>query len=159
MAKPDIAQPEERERQQKALALRLAGGSYAAIARTLGYADHSGAYRAVEAVLNRVESEGAAQLRQIEDARLNELLLKVWKSAMEGDRSAQEFALKVHDRRVKLHGLAAPERLVVAQTSPESIAEFATTLAEDFAALGFAEVKPDDAEYDVDPEGDRWANT
>ncbi|WP_280269175.1 hypothetical protein [Nocardia wallacei] len=120
MAKPDKAQPEERLRQEEALRLRIGGASYAQIAAKLGYADHSGAFRAVEAVLDRQESHAAESLRQIENGRLDLLWRKAFAAAMDGNATAEqrakaeERALRVHHARVKLHGLAMPEKLVVA---------------------------------------------
>lgn len=155
MAMPDIAQPEERLRQQRALDLRLAGATFDQIARTLGYADPSGPRRAVDAVLTRVESAGAAELRKVEDLRLSELLLRVWKPAMQGDLKAIDAALKIHDRRVKLHGLAMPEKLIVAQLAGLSAEEFTTTVDEDLRTLGYELAFSAPADDDADG----WANT
>lgn len=113
MATNNRAQPDERERQCKALELRLTGVAYSEIARDLDYADASGAYRAVEAVLKRVESAAAAELRQVEDLRLDALLRRYWPDAIGGDIKAAELVIKLHDRRVKLHGLALGDQLGV----------------------------------------------
>lgn len=159
MAKPDIAQPEERERQQKALELRLAGLPWAAIASQLGYADHSGAFHAVQALLKRVESGAAAEYRKLEDMRLDVALRKVWPGVMAGDLKAIEIWLKIHDRRARLHGLNMPEKLVLQQLNVGlTFEEFVTTVAADLAALGIplSEDTPvEDKPYD--PE-EPWAD-
>lgn len=139
MAKPDIAQPDERLRQEEALKLRIGGATYARIAEQLGYADHSGARLAVQAVLDRQESESAAELRKIEDARLDLLWLRAFTTAMNGNATAEvrakaeDRALRVHQARVKLHGLAAPQKVHVDM----SLDEFVTTVEEDLRALGY----------------------
>lgn len=136
MTKPNKAQPDERERQNEALKLKVAGMSYERIAAQLGYADKSGAFRAVEAVLNRQESHAAESLRQIEDARLDVAVIKVWPGVVAGDPKAIELWAKLHDRRVRLHGLAMPEKLVVAaaissqQSSGMTAEEFRDTVME-----------------------------
>ncbi|WP_280332882.1 hypothetical protein [Nocardia wallacei] len=151
---PDKAQPDERERQAKALKLRMAGVPWAAIADELGYADPSGPFRAVESLLNRQESEAAESYRKIEDMRLDVALRKVWQDVMAGDLKAIDTLLKVHDRRVKLHGLAAPQRVEVAQFGMDFEA-FTTRVEEDMRLIGI------DPKMDVPLEEDdgTWANT
>ncbi|MBF6202144.1 hypothetical protein IU477_30210 [Nocardia cyriacigeorgica] len=107
--------------------------------------------------MKRVESEGAAQLRQIEDMRLDVALGKVWPGVEAGDLKAIDMFAKLHDRRVKLHGLAVPEKLVIAQTGP-SAETFVTSLAQDFAALG-VDARWSPPPLEDDPDGERWANT
>ncbi|CCF61166.1 hypothetical protein [Nocardia cyriacigeorgica] len=154
MSGPDIAQPDERLRQHEALKLRLAGVAYARIAEQLGYSDKSGAFRAVQAVLDRQESHAADELRKLEDARLDLLWLKAFPGVMAGDLKAIEVAAKLHDRRVKLHGLAAPQRVEV-QNIGLSYEEFETTVDEDIRALGY-HPRNDVPLSDTD---DGWANT
>ncbi|NKY50176.1 hypothetical protein [Nocardia vermiculata] len=154
MAGPDTAQPGERDRQMRALRLRMAGAPWAAIAEELGYADPSGPFRAVESLLNRQESEAAETYRQMEDMRLDVALRKVWPGVMTGDLKAIETMLKVHDRRSKLHGLAAPAKVMV-QNVGLGREEFLTTVQEDIRALGI------DPGMDTPLAADdgTWANT
>jgi hypothetical protein len=157
VAKPDIPQPEERERQEQALKLRLGGATYAQIAAKLEYADKSGAFRAVQAVLDRQESEGAAALRKIEDARLDLLWLRAFTTAMNDNATvevrakAEARALNVHNARVKLHGLAAPQKLEVGV----SMEEFVTRVEEDMRALGYP---TDYAAPPLEVEDEPWSN-
>lgn len=108
------AQPDERLRQAKALELRLAGRTWDEIATELHYADRSGPSRAVDAVLDRHESPSVETVRKLQDARLEALYERTWPDAMAGDEKARDFALKLHDRKVKLHGANMPEKMVVA---------------------------------------------
>ncbi|MGW5438587.1 hypothetical protein [Nocardia asteroides] len=145
------AQPEDRDRQSKALELRLEGLTYRAIADELGYSE-SGAYRAVEAVLKRVESTGADELRKVETLRLEALFRAWWPAALAHDEKAAGVVLRCHDRLVKLHGLAMPERLLIEQTSKD---QAALDIVADMAAIGYTPpclpVEPDDPD-------DPWSN-
>lgn len=114
MAYVHKAQPNERLRQARALELRLEGKRWAEIAAELGYSDHTGALRAVDAALDRHESPNVEAVRKLQDARLEALYERSWSDAMAGDEKAREYVLKLHDRKVKLHGANMPEKMVVA---------------------------------------------
>ena len=155
---PDIAQPDERQKQARALEMRIAGLPWAAIATELGYADHSGAFRAVEALLKRQESEKAEEYRKIEDERLDLAIRKLYPGVRAGDPKAINMWLKAHDRRVKLHGLAMPDKVVLQQFNVGvTHEEFTARVQEDMRELGFDRV------FVVPPEPDDpaepWANT
>lgn len=153
--RPDIAQPVERQRQIRALEMRIVGMPWGAIATELGYADPSGPFRAVEAVLKRTESAGAAELRKIEDERLDVALRKLYPDVRNGDLKAIDLWLKAHDRRVKLHGLAAPTKVEL-RTEDVTFEAFATRVEEDMRELGIAH-RMDTPLDDSDRAG--WANT
>ncbi|MGV9635750.1 hypothetical protein ACWDO0_16325 [Nocardia rhamnosiphila] len=158
MAKPDIAQPGERQKQARALEMRIAGLPWAFIAEQLGYADHSGAFRAVEALLKRQESEKAEEYRKIEDERLDLAIRKLYPGVRAGDLKAIDMWLKAHDRRVKLHGLAMPDKVLLQQFNVGvTHEEFTARVQEDMRELGFDRV------FVVPPEPDDpaepWANT
>lgn len=154
MPKPDTVEPEEQERQGKAIELRIAGATYDQIAKALGYADRSGAHCAVNAVLKRRESAQAAELRALEDERLDLALRKVTPGVVAGDLRAVEMLLRIHDRRVKLHGLAAPERVLLGGMDQGT---FETTVAQDLKELG---IDPKARRPVLEPEpDDDWANT
>ncbi|WP_194825691.1 hypothetical protein [Nocardia sp. XZ_19_231] len=152
MAMPDRAQPDERDRQGKALELRLMGMTYAKIAEHLGYADESGAYRAVEAVLKRVESQLAEELRKMEDMRLDALLRRQLPAALRGDQKATELVLKIHDRRVKLHGLAMPEKFIIQQVDKDAAA---LDIQASLDALGYV---PPVTPLEPDDPDNAWSN-
>ncbi|MBF6070143.1 hypothetical protein [Nocardia farcinica] len=160
---PDIAQPDERLRQEEALRLRIGGVPYARIAEQLGYADHSGAFYAVQAVLDRQESHSAAELRRVEDGRLEFLWTRAITTAMsdkatpEQKAKAEDRALRVHQARVKLHGLAAPEKLEVGISKEE----FITRVEDDLRALGYDPVTGLPMGMVVEPEeedAEPWSN-
>lgn len=145
------AQPDERDRQSKALSLRLEGKTYAEIANELGYSE-SGAYRAVEAVLKRVESAGADELRKVETLRLEALFRAWWPAALDRDEKAAGVVLRCHDRLVKLHGLAMPERLVIAQVGKE---QAALDIVADLEAIGYPPPRP---AIEEDDPAEPWSN-
>ncbi|MGW5920781.1 hypothetical protein ACWFPY_17490 [Nocardia fluminea] len=154
MAMPDRAQPDERVKHRKALQLRLEGKTYAEIADELGYADESGAFRAVESILSRVESSGAAQLRKVETLRLEALFHAWWPAAIAGDEKAAGVVLRCHDRLAKLHGLPMPERLVLAQL-PFDKEQAAIDITETMAALGYV---PPVTPIEEDDPDNPWSN-
>jgi hypothetical protein len=95
-------------RQARALELRKAGIGYATIARQLGYAGPSGAYKAITTALRALTAEPAAELRDLELARLDDLLGGLWADARRGDVAKIDRVLKIMQRRADLLGLDAP---------------------------------------------------
>jgi hypothetical protein len=93
------------ERHLKALELRKAGATYAAIAEQLGYASPEGARKAVSSALKATLRDSADELRQLEQERLDALLLGLWRRAASGDEKAARVALGVSKRRSELLGL------------------------------------------------------
>jgi hypothetical protein len=78
----------QQERRQRALTLRTAGATFEAIAQELGWSGPSGAHYAVKKARQELNAaapiENAEELRSVHYARLNELLSRVWPSAMGG---------------------------------------------------------------------------
>ena len=120
----------DRERAARALSLRLAGLSYPQIAEQMGYRDKSGAHRAVMRLLERRESEGAEEIRAIEDARLDRLQTAVWPAASRGDLDAVRTSLSIIDRRMRLHGMAAPTNVNIALTDADFYAQLREVLGD-----------------------------
>src|SRR3546814_5937084 len=90
------------ERRKKAIALKLAGLDYQAIADQLGYADRAAAYVDIDRALKRNLAEEAEQvelLRHVAVQQLNRLQAAVWPKAVKGDTRAAETALRVITQR------------------------------------------------------------
>jgi len=110
-----------REKVQQALNLRAAGGSYSAIAETMGLKGKQARVRAYELVMEGLADlearvkESAARTRAIELLRCDTLMLKLWPSA--SNPRVTDSILRVMERRAKLLGLDAPQK--VAQTTPD----------------------------------------
>lgn len=109
------------EKQRQALELRKAGASYAMIAERLGYENKGSAYRAVMTALDRTLREPADELRELEVARLDALLLALWPQATRGDLGAIDRVLRLMERRAKLLGLDAPTQVNVTQAARQEV--------------------------------------
>lgn len=98
-------------KQRQALELRKAGVGFEEIARQLGYAGPSGAYKAVQTALRNTIQQPADELRRLEVARLDRLLLGIWGDASRGDVVKLDRVLRIMQRRADLLGLDAPKRV------------------------------------------------
>lgn len=96
------------ERRRKALGLRRGGASLRDIAAALG-CSHEQARRDVAAALAELAADTRAeaeQLRALEVARLDAVMLGHWSAATKGDADAARIVLRCVEQRVKLLGLA-----------------------------------------------------
>lgn len=100
-----VEEIEYREKMRKALQLRKTGMSYSEIARHLGYADHTGARNLVEKAKEEMIREPFEELREMELARLDDMLRGLYPKIMRGDHNAINAGVKVMDHRAKLTGL------------------------------------------------------
>jgi len=110
------------ERERAAL-VRKSGRTYDEIARTVGFADRSGAARAVQRALDATVREGADALRQLEAERLDALTAALWSKAIDGDERAVDRVLAVMERRARLLGLNAPTKRSIDHISRERFME------------------------------------
>lgn len=101
------------EKTRKAMALKLAGASYAQIAQQLGYHDASGARKAVQRGMKSALQETAGELRKIHYGRLEHMLMLLWPEVNQRDLPAMSQALAVMDRMERLFGLNAAEKIEV----------------------------------------------
>lgn len=116
------------EKQRAALELRKEGHTFESIANELGYANPSGASKAVYAALKKTIQEPADELRKLELERLDVMLRSLWPKVLQGSPRHVEIALKVMDRRTAYLGLDAPKqvedhRMVTIQILAEQLAE------------------------------------
>jgi hypothetical protein len=103
------------EKTRRAMALKLSGASYAAIAQHLGYSDASAARKAVIRGMKKAEQENASELRRIHYGRLEHILTLLWPDVNAKDMPSINTALSVMDRMSVLFGLNAAEKLEVSQ--------------------------------------------
>jgi len=108
---------EAKQRAAEAMTLRIAGASYQVIADRLGFADPSGAQKAIERAMKETIQEPADELRRVELERLDAMFLGLFPHARQGSPNHVEKAIKVMDHRAKLLGLYAPAK--VANTNPD----------------------------------------
>ncbi|WP_138996811.1 hypothetical protein [Rhodococcus zopfii] len=135
----NVPQPADRVRAQQCLDRRLQGQTWQEIADAEGYADRSGARRAVERLLDRTGAELVEEYREVENARLDALQAAHWSAAIGGDIKSAELVLKVSAQRARLLGLNRPERVSIEATTSE---DFATTAARLLAEIATAETEP-----------------
>jgi hypothetical protein len=98
-----------REREAKALDLRLLGYAYERIARELGYAHRSAARKAVDRALKAIPREAALQLREIELERLDLLQRSLASQIVRGHLPSIDSMLRIMHHRARLLGLYEPQ--------------------------------------------------
>lgn len=96
-----------RRRQVEALRLRSTGLTYEQIGQHLGYSTR-GAWGAVQKALDSERRELALQVLELELVRLDELMIRPYAHAIQGDTRAIGTVLNIMDRRIKLLGLDRP---------------------------------------------------
>ncbi len=99
----------------------------ATVANELGYTSRGTAYNIVAKALREQTTEAVADLRDLENARLDALQHALWDAAMTGDVRSATAIVKIVQARVRLNGLepvrdgfgttSAPRTLVVPPTS------------------------------------------
>jgi hypothetical protein len=100
---------EAQRKSSQAVQLRIAGASLVQIAERLGYADASGAHRAITRALKAMLPEEDRQTaRRLELARLDRLEMAAWPHALAGDQAASGTIIRCVGMRAKLLGLEAP---------------------------------------------------
>ena len=96
-------------RRVKAVELKAAGYTYAQVANELGYTSRGTAYNVVAKALKEQTAEAVADLRQLENSRLDAMQLALWDAAMtdEGDAvNLHSLVLGQGSRRHQLQGPA-----------------------------------------------------
>lgn len=88
-----------------AVELRMAGAEYDEIARELGFANRSGAWKAVQRALKLRGASSAETYRSMTLADLDMLLNRNWRAAMSGNIDAVDRCLRATDQRSRLLGL------------------------------------------------------
>lgn len=98
-----------KQREVKALELRLAGGTYDQIAEAMGIS-RTGAYKAVARALDRLNQqslEDAERLRRLELERLERATLAIAQRVKEGHLRSIDRWIRLSESRRKLLGLDA----------------------------------------------------
>ena len=124
MTSKAVRQPDERARALTALDLRIEGKTWSQIADALGYADESGARKATSRLLSRIEHEKVVELRELESLKLDAMQRAAWSEAVSGELDAIKVVLQIHDRKVRLFGLAAPVAVRVGPEPPTDVEFF-----------------------------------
>lgn len=100
------------ERRAQYLNLRKAGYTYERIGAQYGVTRQA-VYDVVTRVLKSQQAEAVADLRTLENERLDDMLRAIYAQAVKGDTGAIDRILRIMERRAKLWGLDAPVQSVV----------------------------------------------
>ena len=112
-AKSSVRRIRTTEKTLRALELRKRGLNYTQIGKKLG-CNRSTACRYVLSELENLADkcrEEAVHVRDLELQRLDALYLKAWEAVEEGDLPSIDRCLRVQERRAKLLGLDAAEKV------------------------------------------------
>ncbi len=110
------------ERRKQALELRKSGATYQVIADQLGYKTRDSARKAIYSALKDITRESAEDVRTLEIARLDALMLALWPKARQGNETSVDRILRIMERRAKLIGLDSPTK--IAPTTPDGQGEW-----------------------------------
>lgn len=102
------------ERRRAAVEMKIGGKTWREIADTLGYDSRATAYGDVMRGLQKAVAELSIPLeeyRQLELDRLDAMQDALWVKVLDGDTKAIDTTLRLMDRRAKLLGLDAPQRM------------------------------------------------
>lgn len=103
---------EQEARRIQAMSLRLAGLTYGQIGERL----HIGAEAArmlVMRTLKEAEQAQVAEMRELENQRLDRMQASIWPKVLEGDLQAIDRALRISARRSAVNGLDAPKQFQI----------------------------------------------
>jgi hypothetical protein len=92
-------------RATNALTMRKLGYTYDKIAEQCGYRERGAAYHAVQRELQRTIAPVAEDVRELELARLDDLLTVYFSKAMKGDGWSMDRVLRIMERRAAFLGL------------------------------------------------------
>lgn len=104
---------ERQARRTEAVSMALAGLTYEQIGERLGISAQ-GAHALVERTIIDTRNYAVDQLRALENARLDRAQAAIWSSVLEGDIKAVNTFLRISERRAKMNGLDAPNKVQMA---------------------------------------------
>jgi hypothetical protein len=111
MAGKKTPEPEQFDRELAVIELRRTGETWERIAKIVGFAGASGALKAYRRAMTRTLKQPTDELREIELDRLDRLQRGIWERAKDGDIRAIDSVLRIIDRRARLLGLDAPQKI------------------------------------------------
>ena len=118
-------------RESEALALRIAGATFDEVAHALKLYGRSDAHKLVTRALSRHQAEQVDEMRLVEGARLDRMTRAVWAAAVQGDVEAVRAVIRISERRARLFGLDAPQRVNISDDVDEQIRQLSAQLADD----------------------------
>lgn len=106
----DRQEAKSQELTRQCLELRLAGANLEAIGRQVGL-HKSNVSRRIKDALADIPATEADALRTIENERLDAMQVAIWGKVRKGDHGAIDRAIRISERRSRLNGLDAPQRV------------------------------------------------
>lgn len=106
-------EPASLEQEAKVIELRRAGLTWSTIAAQTGYAGPSGAYKTYQRAAERLIRPNLDEHRDMELDRLDRLQATFWTRAAQGEIKAADMVLKIIDKRAKILGLDAAQKIDV----------------------------------------------
>jgi hypothetical protein len=112
-----------RDRDVKALDLRIAGATYRQIGQQLAVSEKTAYYDVQDELgrLDKVSRDKAERLRDLEGRRLDVLQLALAPAIRTGDPRAIAAAVRLMERRAKLFGLDAPTTIAGIAEAPVNV--------------------------------------
>lgn len=149
--------PETDKRQLDVLKLRLAGLTYDEVAAQLGYKTEASVRYAYNAAMKRAMAEPAAELREIQHQRIEQLWRRAYQVALTDanpDRAmrALDRCAALLERSARLWGLDAPTKQTVTVITEDAVDAELRRLNDELAARGVTvEADPDRGPRVEDP--------
>ena len=89
----------------------VTGVQTCALPISLGWHSHQAASKAIHAAMKRTLRENCDELRELEELRLDDMLLAIANHVKAGNLTAIDRALKIQARRAALRGLDMPAKV------------------------------------------------
>jgi len=107
------AEVEVHARINRIFEMRKMGYNFSQIAQQLGYADESGPRRLYQRIMEERRAETVDDLRELVNARFDEMIKAVYVRAKKGELGAIDRVLKIEEQRARLMGLNLPQAITV----------------------------------------------
>ena len=143
-SKQDARRLEAAERRERALRLRLAGATYEDIGRAMAV-NKSTVKRWIDAAIENVDKDSSEQLFTMENMRLDVAQRAIMQTVAQGHLGAIDRLLRIMERRARLNGLDAPQRVDLS-SDPVDIDDVAKSIMKALSG--------DDGEPEEDPGGE-----
>ena len=144
-------EPAQLERELAVVNLRVVGLTWQQIADQTNYATAMGAWKAYQRACKRTLQEPTDEARRIELDRLDALQRTYWDPAIQGNLRAADFVLRVIDRRARILGIDAPQKIQAEVVNYEGSGNLNAEVeriariieAADHAQLEYTDAEPD----------------
>ncbi len=145
-------------REAQLVTMKLSGMTYEQIAERTGYSNGAAARRVVVRALSTVRDQAVADLRMVENARLERANVALWPKVLQGDVDAVHAWVKVSQARRQLNGLDAPQQVHISTGATseleDALAELRQLVGPDLDIVAGTVVRPADGDDDQEEPGD-----